>query len=174
MVFDAIPTEIVILLFPVIVLVLWQLMFNSQNAVFTKAIVEGGFMLLGIPVMILTFISIPTMAILFWANTQGYGRDAVTAILTISLIIILIVEYFWVKRQVKLIEERENMSIIDVIKRNFDSEYRKSKKEEKIENRDQAISFFDEISDMNKKRRELDQEEKEKLKKALLGDLDEN
>ncbi|MEK9715392.1 MAG: hypothetical protein VW394_01385, partial [Candidatus Heimdallarchaeota archaeon] len=99
---------------------------------------------------------------------------AVTAILTISLIIILIVEYFWVKRQVKLIEERENMSIIDVIKRNFDSEYRKSKKEEKIENRDQAISFFDEISDMNKKRRELDQEEKEKLKKALLGDLDEN
>ena len=66
------------------------------------------------------------------------------------------------------------MSIIDVIKRNFDSEYRKSKKEEKIENRDQAISFFDEISDMNKKRRELDQEEKEKLKKALLGDLDEN
>ena len=43
--------------------------------------------------MILTFISIPTMAILFWANTQGYGRDAVTAILTISLIVILIVEY---------------------------------------------------------------------------------
>ena len=50
----------------------------------------------------------------------------------------------------------------------------KAKKEEKIENRDQAISFFDEISDMNKKRRELDEEEKNKLKKALLGDLDEN
>ena len=41
MVFDAIPTEIVILLFPIIVLVLWQLLFNSQNAMFTKAIVEG-------------------------------------------------------------------------------------------------------------------------------------
>ena len=66
------------------------------------------------------------------------------------------------------------MSIIDVIKRNFDGDYRKAKKEEKIENRDQAISFFDEISDMNKKRRELDEEEKNKLKKALLGDLDEN
>ena len=78
------------------------------------------------------------------------------------------------KRQIKLIEERENMSIIDVIKRNFDGDYRKAKKEEKIENRDQAISFFDEISDMNKKRRELDEEEKNKLKKALLYDLDEN
>ena len=50
MVFDTIPTEIVILLFPIIVLVLWQLLFNSQNAMFTKAIVEGVFMLLGIPV----------------------------------------------------------------------------------------------------------------------------
>ena len=174
MVFDAIPTPIIILLFPVIVLVLWQLMFNSQNAVFTKAIVEGGFMLLGIPVMILTFISVPTMAILFWANTRGIGRDVVSGILIVSLIIILIVEYFWVKRQIKIIEEKENMGIIDIIKRNFDSEYRKTKKTEKLENRDQAISFFDEISDMNKKRRELDQEEKEKLKKALLGDLDGN
>ena len=42
MVFDAIPTEIVILLFPIIVIsFLWQLLFNSQNAMFTKAIVEG-------------------------------------------------------------------------------------------------------------------------------------
>ena len=129
-------------------------------------------MLVGIPLIILTFLSIPMMALLFWANSQDIGKQVTTAMLIVLGFTILLVEYFWIKRQIKMIEEREQMSFWEYLKVSTSKEHRDAKEQKRKENKEEAASFFDEISDMNKKRRELDREEKEKLRRALLGELD--
>ena len=172
MLFDNINSWVIIIAFPIITLVLWQLLFNSKNSYFTKAVVEGGYMLLGIPLIILTFLSIPLMALLLWAQSQNIGSEITTALLVVLGLSTLIVEYYWIRRQIRMIEEREQMSIWAYLKRSTSKEYRENVAQEKKENKKQAESFFDEITDMNRKRRELDREEKEKLRRALLGELD--
>jgi len=129
-------------------------------------------MLIGIPLIVLTFLSIPMMALLFWAPSVGLDTEVTLALSAILGVLILLGEYYWIKRQINIIEEREQMTIWQYLKRQTSSEYREKKREERIANKEQAADYFDEISEMNRKRRELDREEKEKLRRALLGDLD--
>lgn len=129
-------------------------------------------MLIGIPLIVLTFLSIPMMALLFWAPSAGLDTEVTLALGAILGVLILLGEYYWIKRQINIIEEREQMTIWQYLKRQTSSEYRAAKREERIANKEEAADYFDEISEMNRKRRELDREEKEKLRRALLGDLD--
>jgi len=171
MILDIIPSWFVIFLFPIVTILLWHLLFNSSNVLFTKVIVEGGYMLMGIPIMIITILSIPTMGVIFWANSQDLGKEVILAVLAITGVVIIIVEYVWIKKQINSIEEREQMSIWSYYRLQLSPEVRKSKMEARKKNKDEAASYFDEIQIMNQKRRELDREEKEKLRRALLGEL---
>lgn len=128
-------------------------------------------MVLGIPLMIITILSIPTIGVIFWANSQNLGREVILALLAIIGTIIFVVEYFWIKKQVNEIERREQMSIWAYYKLQFSSEVRKAKADARKRNKDESVSYFDEIHVMNKKRRELDRVEKEKLRRALLGEI---
>lgn len=159
-------------LFPVIVLGLWHLIFNSSNSVMTKIFVEGGYMLLGIPLIIVTFLSIPMLALMFWAPSAGKDTEVTQALLIVLGALTILAEYFWIKRQVNAIEEREQMSIWQFIRRELSKETRDQRRKDREESTEQSASYFDEISEMNRKRRELDREEKEKLRRALLGELD--
>lgn len=128
-------------------------------------------MVLGIPIMIFTILSIPTIGVIFWANSQNLGREVILAMLGVIGTIIFIVEYVWIKKQVVALQEREQMSIWTYYKLQFSSEVRQAKADARLRNKTEAVSYFDEIQEMNKKRRELDRIEKEKLRRALLGEI---
>lgn len=160
-----------LIVFPVATLGIWTLLFNSQNTLFTKIFIEGGYLIFVVPLVILTFLSIPAMALIFWANSAGFGQEMTYSILAVSIGVTLIIEYFYIKRQIRIIEEREQMSFWKWIRREMDSETQQERSEKKVKTKDEAREFFDEISIMNKKKRDLDREQKEKLRKALLGEV---
>ncbi|MHA2501556.1 MAG: hypothetical protein ACXAE3_01605 [Candidatus Kariarchaeaceae archaeon] len=172
MILQLIPSWLSIFAFPVVTITIWHLLFNSNNATFTKVVVEGGYMLLAIPLMVVTILAIPSMGVIFWATSNELDREVVVALIAIIVTIIIIVEYFWIKRQVKAIEEREQMTIWEWLRLEVSAEVRQTRKTAKIANKEQAVTFFDEITGINRERRELDRIQKEKLRKALLGDID--
>ena len=129
-------------------------------------------MLIGIPLIILTFLSIPMMALLFWAPSAGVSREVTVALIGVFGGLTLLAEYFWIKKQVNGIEDRENMNIWQYLRREMSKDVREQRAMDRLENKEQSTNYFDEISEMNRKRRELDREEKEKLRRALLGELD--
>ncbi len=169
----SISALIEIIAFPVVVLVLWQLLFNSKNSRFSKFVIEGGYLLLVIPIIVLTFLSVPLMAIAFWARSTDINAQFGLFFLGTFIGISLIVEYYYIKRMIKQLEEKEQMSFWQIIKRELNPDVRKERVKQKIETKEEAKSFFDEITEMNKERRELDREQKEKLRRALLGEFDE-
>lgn len=172
MIFELIPTWLLLLAFPVVVLGIWHLLFNSTNPIITKILVEGGYMLLGIPILILTFLSIPMMALLFWAPSAGLDQEVTIGLGVVMLVLVILAEYFWIQRAIRQLEEREGMSVWEYLKKTASAEERAARKERKIKNKEQSEDYFDEITEMNRKKRELDREEKEKLRRALLGDVE--
>lgn len=169
---DLIPWWAQLLLFPVIALGLWMLLFNSKSSKFTKIVIEGGYLIFAIPLLVLTFLAVPLMLVGFYARTTGYTQEF-GIIFIVSLIgFTLIFEYYYLRRMVRQIEEREQMSIWKVFRRELDPETRRKRAQNRIETKEEAVSFFDEIGVMNRQRRELDQEQKEKIRRALLGELD--
>lgn len=165
-----IPTFVQILLFPVIILVLWTLLFNSKSSRFTKFIVEGGYLILVIPLTVLTFVLIPFLTVAFWLNTTDSSKQIVQLFVFITIGIVIIVEYYYIKRIVKQIEEKEQMSIWQVFKRELDPEIRKSRKQKLIDRSDESQSYLDAIEKMNAEKRKIDMDKKERLKRALLNE----
>ncbi|MCE7735974.1 MAG: hypothetical protein GPJ54_13920 [Candidatus Heimdallarchaeota archaeon] len=167
-----IPVIIQILLFPVIILVLWTLLFNSKSSRFTKFVVEGGYLVLVIPLMVLTFVLIPFMTVAFWLNTTESSKQIVQLFVFITIGIILIVEYYYIKRIVKQIEEKEQMTIWQVFKRELDPDVRNSRKKKLVERSEESQSYLDAIEKMNEEKRKMDMDKKERLKRALLNESD--
>ena len=167
-----IPVEVQILLFPIIAIGLWTLIFNSKNSYFTKIFVESGYLFVVIPLMVLTFLSVPAMMLMFWARATGQNREVTFAIVGVAIGMSIIVEYFYIKRLIRQVEEKEQMGIFSIIKRELKRDTHEERRVKKEETKDEAQDFFSEITEMNKQRRELDIEEKEKLRKALLGEME--
>ncbi|MCY3414985.1 MAG: hypothetical protein INQ03_25265 [Candidatus Heimdallarchaeota archaeon] len=161
-----------VLAFPVIVLVLWSLIFNSKNSRFTKFFIEGGYVFVVIPMMVLTFLTVPFFAVGFWLNSTDYSKEIVQLFIVIVIFATIIVEYYYGKKVISNIEEREQMPILQIIKRELDPEYRKQMKELRKERAEESGTYFDEITRMNERKRKLDLEKKEKLKKALLNEYE--
>ncbi len=169
---DFLPWWSQLLLFPVIALGLWMFLFNSKSSRFTKFVIEGGYLVFAIPLLVLTFLAVPLMLVGFYARTSGYNREFGIIFLVSLIGFSLIFEYYYIRRIIRQIEEREQMSIWNVFRREINPEIRRLRAKNKIETKEEAVSFFDEISVMNKERRELDQEQKEKVRRALLGEID--
>ncbi len=167
-----INTIIQIIIFPIVTLLLWTLMFNSKNSRFTKFVVEGGYILFVIPIMTLTFLTIPFVAIAFWMNTTDVTDEIVKLYMAVVIIFIIIVEYYYIKRVIGQIEEKEQMSIWDVMKREMSSEHRENRKLTRDKRANESTTYFDEISKMNDEKRKIDLEKKEKLKRALLNEYE--
>lgn len=167
-----IPAEVTILLFPIIAIGLWTLIFNSKNSYFTKIFVESGYLLVVIPLMVLTFLSVPAMMLMFWARATGQNREVTFAIVGLAIGMSIIVEYFYIKRLIRQVEEKEQLPIMQILRRELKRETHEDRRVKKEQTKDEAQDFFGEITVMNKKRRELDIEEKEKLRKALLGEIE--
>lgn len=161
-----------ILAFPVITLLLWTFLFNSKNSRFTKFVVEGGYVLFVIPIMVVTFLAIPLVAIGFWMNTTEMTQEIVQFFTGLVIVITIIVEYYYIKQVVKKIEEKEQMGIIDILKRELNPEYRKQRKVKQASRAEESDNYFSEISKMNDKKRMLELEKKEKLKRALLNEFE--
>lgn len=165
-----IPILVQILLFPVIILILWTLLFNSKSSRFTKFIVESGYLILVIPLTVLTFVLIPFLTVAFWLNTTDSSKQIVQLFVFITIGIVIIVEYYYIKRIVKQIEEKEQMSIWQVFKRELDPEIRKSRKQKLRDRSDESQSYLDAIEKMNAEKRKIDMDKKERLKRALLNE----
>lgn len=163
------PPWVQILLFPVLAMLIWTLLFNSKSSRFSKLLIEGGYLVFAIPLIVITFLSIPMMGIMFWAKEKPYAQQISLTFMALWIGATLIIEYYFIKSRIKRIEELEQMPIWDVIKRDFSKEYRETKKKNMELNKVEAVTFFDEITDLNRQKRELDREEKEKLRRALLG-----
>ncbi|MHA2089645.1 MAG: hypothetical protein ACW98K_02200 [Candidatus Kariarchaeaceae archaeon] len=169
MVFETIPAYIQIILFPIIVLGLWTLIFYSRNSYFTKIFIEGGYLLVGIPLMVLTLLSIPMMMVIFWASATD-NNEVSFALLSILIGVSIIIEYAYLKRIIKQIEEKEELPILQILKRELRRDTHRVRKEKREVNKQEVTSFYDEITEMNIKASELDRQQKEKIRKALLGD----
>ena len=169
---DFIPWWGQLLLFPVIALGLWMFLFNSKSSKFTKFVIEGGYLVFAIPLLVLTFLAVPLMLVGFYARTTGYTKEFGIIFLVSLIGFSLIFEYYYLRRVIRQIEEREQMSIWNVFRREINPETRRQREKNRIETKEEAVSFFDEIGVMNKERRELDQEQKEKVRRALLGEID--
>lgn len=165
-----IPIFVQILLFPVIILILWTLLFNSKSSKFTKFMVEGGYLILVIPLMVLTFVLIPFLTVAFWLNTNESSKQIVQLFVFITIGIIIIVEYYYIKRIVKQIEEKEQMSIWQVFKRELDPEVKKARKQKLNERAEDSQTYLDAIEKMNAEKRKIDMDKKERLKRALLNE----
>ncbi|MCE7737213.1 MAG: hypothetical protein GPJ54_20160 [Candidatus Heimdallarchaeota archaeon] len=165
-----IPTFVQILLFPVLILILWTLLFNSKSSRFTKFVVEGGYLVLVIPLMVLTFVLIPFLTVAFWLNTTDMSKQIVQLFLFVTIGIVIIVEYYYIKRIIKQIEEKEQMSIWQVFKRELDPEVRKQRKLKLTERSEESQSYLDAIEKMNEEKRKIDMDKKERLKRALLNE----
>ncbi|MHA2501560.1 MAG: hypothetical protein ACXAE3_01625 [Candidatus Kariarchaeaceae archaeon] len=129
-------------------------------------------MILGIPLIVFTLLSIPTIALVFWAPSQGLAREVTIAVGAVMIVVTLIAEYYWIKRQINDIEEREGMSFWAYLRKEASSETRDKRRQDKIENKSKNQDYFSDITEMNRQRRELDRAEKEKLRRALLGEID--
>ncbi len=157
------------LLFPIVVLGLWALLFNSKNTFFTKFFIEGGYLIFIIPLTVLTFLTVPMILVLFWASATG-KNEVSWALLGILVGISLIIEYFYIKRMIKQIEEKEQMPILDILRRELKRDTHKKRQKEKEQVKEEASSFYDELGELNRESRDRNREQKEKLSRALLGD----
>jgi len=158
-----------VIVLPFIVLGIWAFLFYNGSPIFTQIVIQGFFLLIGIPLLVFIGVSVVLMALAFPLQSNPDAFQTFAQILLWAYIgIVFILEYIYISRLVAKIEEREHMSIWRVFIRSFDSEYRASIKERKESNYQNNRTFFDQITDLNSKKRDEERLAKERLRTVLL------
>lgn len=158
-----------VIVLPFIVLGIWAFLFYNGSPIFTQIVIQGFFLLIGIPLLVFIGVSVVLMALAFPLQSNPDAFQTFAQILLWAYIgIVFILEYIYISRLVAKIEEREHMSIWRVFIRSFDSEYRASIKERKESNYKNNRTFFDQITDLNTKKRDEERLAKERLRTVLL------
>jgi len=158
-----------VIVLPFIVLGIWAFLFYNGSPAFTQIVIQGFFLLIGIPMLVFIGVSVVLMALAFPLQSNPEAFQTFAQILLWAYIgIVFILEYIYISRLVTKIEEREHMSIWRVFIRSFDAEYRKSIKERKESNYQNNRTFFDQITNLNSEKRDEERMAKERLRTVLL------
>lgn len=156
-----------VIVMPIVVIGIWALIFYNGNPVLTQIVIQMGYIFFAIPLIVGIFLSIPIlMFTLALADTQW--NNAFANFLFISFFVgTFITQYFYIKRKVGEIEEREALPIWQVIRREFDRDYRRQQKIQRQQTVTENKDFFSQITDLNKEKRQKEKEDREKLRRVL-------
>ncbi len=158
-----------VIVLPFIVLGVWAFLFYNGSPVFTQIVIQGFWLLLALPMLVMIGLSVVLLAFALPLQNNPEVFDAFGQIIVVLFFgITFILEYIYISRLIAKIEEKEQMSIWAVIKRSFDADYRKSVKAKKQATLEENRSFFDQITDLNAKKREEEKAAKERLRTVLL------
>lgn len=152
---------------PIIVLAIWAVLFYNGSPFLTQIIINILYLFLGIPFIVLVFLSIPLIAFSMYFSTSQYLETFYSGMVIAFFVFTIIIQYFYIKKTIRIVEEREQMPILQVVKREFNSDYRKNRLNKRKQTVKENVDFFDKITEHNKEKRQKEREERERLRKAL-------
>jgi hypothetical protein len=156
-----------VILLPVVLIGVWAILFFNGSPAFTQIMIQLSFIFIAIPILVAIFLTVPLIIFaLALADTQ-YNEPFLYMIIVSMIVLTLLTQYFYIKRKVKELEEKENMTIMAIFRREMNSDYRKEQKRTKKETVEHSRGFFDEIAALNSEKRAKEKEDREKLRKVL-------
>ncbi len=164
-----------VIVLPFIVLLIWLLFFFNGSPLLTQLLTQLGLLFLAIPLIVIIFLSVPVLAFGLFLGTTQYIEEFAQIIIASFFVFTFIIQYFYIRRIIDQIEEKEKMPFLAVLKREFfDKEYRRQIQEKKKKRVEETRGYFDQITVLNKEKKEQEKMERERLRKVLMGEYDKN
>ncbi|RMG28099.1 MAG: hypothetical protein D6732_19495 [Methanobacteriota archaeon] len=162
-----------VIILPFIVILVWMVFFYNGSPFLTQMLIQLGYLFLAVPLIVAIFLSIPILAFGLFIGTTAYAEAFTTTILVLFIVFTFLIQYFYVKRIIRDLEEKEQMPILQIIKRDlFDKEYREQMRQRKKKRVEETRDYFDTITILNKEKKEKEKLERDRLRKVLMGEYD--
>ncbi len=162
-----------VIILPFIVILVWMVFFYNGSPFLTQMLIQLGYLFLAVPLIVAIFLSIPLLAFGLFIGTTEYAEAFTTTILVLFIVFTFLIQYFYVKKIITDIEEKEQMPILQIIKRDlFDKEYREKVRQRKMKRVEETRDYFDTITVLNKEKKEKEKLERDRLRKVLMGEYD--
>ncbi len=162
-----------VIVLPFIVILIWMVFFYNGSPFLTQMLIQLGYLFMAIPLIVAIFLSVPLLAFGLFIGTTDYAEEFTTGLVILFFVFTILIQYFYIRRIIRDLEEREKMPIWQIIKRElFDKEYRRQIREMKKRRVEETRDYFDTITVLNKEKREKDKLERERLRKVLMGEYD--
>lgn len=162
-----------VIILPFIVILVWMVFFYNGSPFLTQMLIQLGYLFLAVPLIVLIFLSVPMLAFGLFVTTTEYAEAFSTALLVLFIVFTFLAQYFYVKKIIQELEEKEKMPILQIIRRElFDKEYKENIRQRKKKRVEETRDYFDTITVLNKEKKEKEKMERDRLRKVLMGEYD--
>ncbi len=161
-----------VLILPFVVILIWMVLFYNGSPILTQAIVQLIYIFVAIPLLVLIFLSVALITFGLALSSLNLGGVFGTGLFILFIVGTLTSQFFYVMRLIRTIERKEKLPILQVISREFNSEYRKEREEKRKNRVHETRDFFDQITVLTSEKKAKDRAERDRLRRVLTGDFD--